>query len=192
MGVFLRFLLLFVSLTALLKPGHSQEDDFGEMYDINGTDTVLKKDFIEKICQAARNKTGEEQYHTELEKLVSTAALTSPGAPEQQQNVAEWWKNYGISCQCPATKKFPEGNFLRQTFHSDFRLFSNIVGPEGRLSIDLDLLDPSDGLTLLEYINRYREKIEEKYDHNRKKFQKDKEWQAFIFFFMLYSEYRIK
>ena len=182
-------LLFFSGLTGYVT---GQKISFNEMYQVYKGDTIMRDDFVLRICEAARKKTGQERYHSDLEKLISSAAFTAPGEDDQQLKVARWWKEFGIQCYCPRKRKFPGGNFMRQVFHADFRLFANIIGPGDRLTLDIDLPDPSDGLTLFEYINQQRIAREDHFDNNRGKFQKDKQWQSFIFFFMLFSEYKIK
>ncbi len=155
-------------------------------------DSIVNPTFVEELCRAAREKTDEEHYHTTLEKLISEVSGTSIEDPDQKEKIRKWWEHFGMKCICEKQGNFPEGNFLRQAFHSDFRLFVNIIGEPNRLALDMNLRDPYDSLTLLEYVDKVRIEIESSFKNNRKRFQKDPEWKAFIFYYMLLSEFKVQ
>lgn len=164
-----------------------------EIYVTRGNSTVLSQKFINEICSAARNKTGADDLVTAtyLEQLIVMAAGTSLDDSLKATKAKRWHSKYGPYCQCKATEKYPEGDFLRQVAHSNFRSFANKVGPKNDLSLDLSLKSPLDGLTIYEYINKERIRLEAKHHDRRFEFQQDEEWKDMMFFYFLFSEFGI-
>ena len=80
---------------------------------------------------------------------------------------------------------------MRLVVQSNFRDFANIIGPNNRLSLNLELKDVNDQMTLLEYVNKRRIDIEKSYNDKRFEFQQDDEWRNIMFFYFLFSEYSI-
>lgn len=156
------------------------------------SDSSLTQDFIEEVCSAARNKTGsgDPNNASELEKLLNKAAGTEFKAPGQTNKLGAWWKEYAHQIHCRKEKGFPEGGLLRQIVFADFRSFANHIGPNGRLALDLELKDPVDSLTILEFVTKEREKIESEYP--REEFQKNNTWKKLIFYYMLFTEYKVQ
>ena len=161
-------------------------------YPIYNTKGQLSSQFINAICQAARSKQKiSNSFVTELEVLISEAAGINHKSEELPEVSFKWFTKYGKQCHCAADKNFEEGNVLRQVVQADFREFANIIGPNNRLSLNLDLKDEKDGLTILEYVNKRRIDIEKSHSDKRFEFQQDDAWRNIMFFYFLFSEYSI-
>jgi len=105
--------------------------------------------------------------------------------------VKQWHSQYGMQCQCKEKDGFPKGDFLRQVVHSNFKSFANRVGPKNDLSLDLSLKSPIDSLTIYEYVNKERKRLEAKHNDQRFEFQKDEDWRKIMFFYFLFSEFSV-
>ncbi|ELR73617.1 hypothetical protein C900_02702 [Fulvivirga imtechensis AK7] len=163
------------------------------IYKIKNGDSTLAPTFIKALCKAAREKTGADNPGTPstLESLVIMAAGTGYLDEDQPEKSMRWHSKFGSQCQCEATEEFPAGDFLRQVVHSNYRDFANLVGPNNRLSLDLSLKGPNDDLTIFDYINQIRIDIEASHDNRRFEFQQDEAWRNIMFFYFLFSEYRV-
>lgn len=163
-----------------------------EVYTIKSGDSTLTEKFVEALCHAARTKSGAERpgLPSDLEALIVLAAGTGYMDNDQPQKSLRWHQKFGKECYCTATEEFPAGSILRQVVHADFREFANIVGPNNRLTLDLWQTDP-DGLNIFEYINKQRISMEARYDDKRFEFQQDEKWRNIMFFYFLFSEYRV-
>lgn len=181
-------LLMFFSA----NDSYSQIND-AEIYNYNNSTKILSQKFINALCKAARNQKNIDDplAPSELEALIVMAAETGTDDSLKSKKVRNWHSKYGNSCQCPATKKYPAGDFLRQVVHSNNRSFANRVGPNNDLPMDLTLQSPADGLTIYEYINKERIRLEAKHHDLRYEFQKDQDWRDLMFFYFLFSEYGI-
>lgn len=183
------FILLLASLPRL---ANAQYIEPREVYTINSGDSTLSEKFVKALCQAARTKSGSERpgLPSDLEALIVLAAGTGYYDSDQPQKSLRWHNQYGSSCRCPASEDFPAGSILRQVVHANFREFANIVGPNNRLSLDL-LQTDADGLNIFEYINKLRMEIEASHNDKRFEFQQDEKWKDIMFFYFLFSEYRV-
>ncbi|UII29983.1 hypothetical protein LVD17_16925 [Fulvivirga ulvae] len=184
------FMLLFAITQKIVL---AQYIESHEVYAINAGDSTLSEKFIEAICLAARTKSGSDRpgLPSHLEALIILAAGTGYHDADQSQKSLRWHRKFGNSCYCSGSCKFPEGNILRQVVHADFREFANIVGPNNRLSLDLLQPDATDGLNIFEYINKERIDIEASHNDKRFEFQQDERWKNLMFFYFLFSEYRV-
>jgi hypothetical protein len=161
-------------------------------YPIYKAKDQLSPQFISAICTAARTKQKTaNSFVTELEVLISEAAGIKYKSEELPEISFKWFTKYGSQCHCPSDENFEEGNILRQVVQADFRGFANIIGPNNRLSLNLEMKDAKDGLTLLEYVNKKRIDIEKSHNDKRFEFQQDEEWRNIMFFYFLFSEYSI-
>jgi len=162
------------------------------IYTVQKGDSALTMSFIESACAAAR-----KHIETEPGKpfLLEQLILNASGASFKKENTASktftWHSKYGAQIQCTATNDYPAGNFLRQIVYSGFRDFANIVGPKNRLSLNLHQKDPYDSLSLFEFVDEHRIEIENRHKNNRFEFQQDEEWRNIMFFYFLFSEYKI-
>ncbi|MTI28356.1 hypothetical protein [Fulvivirga kasyanovii] len=184
---------LFILLLAVLpQMACAQYVEPHEVYTVTSGDSTLSKKFIKALCEAARTKSGAERpgLPSDLEALIVLAAGTGYNDADQPQKSLKWHEKYGSSCYCPASKNFPEGSILRQVVHANFREFANIVGPNNRLTLDL-LQTDADGLNIFEYINKRRMEIEASHNDKRFEFQQDEQWKDVMFFYFLFSEYRV-
>ena len=180
---------LLISILLCTLTGWSQSGAI-KVYRYTRNDTLLTRDFVDKLCEAARTKSGsrDPDRPSDLEKLINIAAGTSFKAGDQSVRVAMWWGKYFSDCRCERNYDFPEGDILRQIVHSDFRDFANLVVPKGRLALNLSLTDPMDNRTIYQYVNALRENIEKSYDHHPPSFQNDLNWKKVMFFQFLFSE----
>lgn len=183
------FLFLLVCSFHIISAQISTSD----IYQVKNGDSTLAPAFVKALCKAAREKTGANNpgFPSTLESLIIIASGTGYLDSDQPQKSFRWHSKLGRQCQCEATEGFPAGDFLRQMVHSNYRDFANIVGPNNRLSLDLSLKDPNDGLTIFEYINKTRIDIEASHDDKRFEFQQDETWRNIMFFYFLFSEYRV-
>lgn len=185
-------LCLIICFLLLSQPLLKAQVEPEEVYIIQSGDSTLSKKYVAALCIAARTKAGAERpgLPSDLEALIVLAAGTGYMDADQPAKSLKWHRKFGQQCYCNATENYPEGSILRQVVHSNFREFANIVGPNNRLSLDLQQTDP-DGLNIFEYINKQRIDIEASYDNKRFEFQQDEKWRNIMFFYFLFSEYRV-
>ncbi|MTI38738.1 hypothetical protein [Fulvivirga lutimaris] len=177
-----------VLLCFVFSISYSQDTD----YPIYKTTNQLSPQFINALCQAARTKQKvDNSFTSQLEVLISEAAGINYKSEELPETSFKWFTKYGDQCHCPSDENFEEGNILRQVVQANFREFANIIGPNNRLSLNLEMKDAKDGLTLLEYVNKCRIDIEKSHNDKRFEFQQDEEWRNIMFFYFLFSEYSI-
>ncbi|MBL6445230.1 hypothetical protein JMN32_02850 [Fulvivirga sp. 29W222] len=171
---------------------YAQHIEPHEVYDITPTDSTLSEKFVEALCKAARTRSGEGRpgLPSDLEALIVLAAGTGFSDHDQPQKSLSWHQKFGRYCHCKSTDEFPAGSFLRQAVNANFREFANIVGPNNRLSLDL-LQTDADSLNIFEYINKQRIDIEASHNNKRFEFQQDEKWKNIMFFYFLFSEYRV-
>lgn len=174
--------LLFLTLSA-----HGQLEI--NIYDAKGK---LTNEFINELCIAAREHTGNEDAGpSKLEELINYAAGAIYNEKDQPLLSYKWHTKYGVQCYCEGTTKFKKGDIIRQVVQSNYREFANIIGPNNRLSLNLELIDPNDSLTVLEYVNQERKRLEKEHNDKRFEFQQDEEWRNIMFFYFLFSEFSI-
>lgn len=181
-------ILLFLGVSK----GFAQIDE-SDIYLVRANDSTLSKKFIQEICKAARTRSGDNNTNgfSDLEALIIMAANTGPTDSTKAAKAKKWHTRFGKYCQCDAHENFPKGDFLRQVVHSNYRSFANKVGPYNELSLDLNLRSPIDDLTIYEYINQERIRLEAKHDNRRFEFQQDEEWRNTMFFYFLFAEYSV-
>ena len=156
------------------------------------SENTLSLQFINEICNAARNKEGEGKLGaSQLEKLISEAAGTFYTDSLQPILSFKWHKKYASQCICEKTEEYERGDILRQIVQSNFRKFANLVGPNNRLALDISFKDPVDSLTIREYVNQKRIALERKHHDRRFEFQQDEEWRNIMFFYFIFSEFSI-
>lgn len=160
---------------------------------VNG-DSLLTDEFVKQLCLSLREKLESMPgYPSYFEQLLNLAAGAHYKFPNQRARVLEWWKRFSHQCVCQRQRnKFPEGGLLKQIVHADFRDLANIIGPNGRLTLDLERPDPVDGLNILSYVRKARSEREAHFENNRKRFQNDETWKTMSFFFMLFTEYDVQ
>lgn len=185
--------MLCISLSSFfLSVGYGQigEDD---IYISAGKNSKLSAKFVDALCDAARKARESDNSFapSELEALIIMAASTGMDDSLKADKVKRWHARYGRQCQCEASKNFPKGSFLRQVVHSNYRSFANKVGPRNELPLNLSLKGPHDDLTIYEYINQERIRLEAKHHDKRFEFQQDEDWRNIMFFYFLFSEYSI-
>lgn len=113
---------------------------------------------ISGMCDATRERAvlskGPETYTVIL--LLLFASGTTYTAPDRNEILQKWWKeNYHrISCT-ERPYEMPAGGLLKQLIMGDFRAFAiQISGPESTYNLDLNVLDPVDNLTILDWIKK--------------------------------------
>lgn len=186
-----KYLLLALPLL-LLSPVLTAQVEPTDIYIIKSGDSTLSPQFVAALCKAARLETLDDEFPPgPLEEIIIRAAGTAYMDPDQPVKSLQWHKRFGKECYCEAKGKYPAGDILRQVVYSNYRKFADIVGPRKRLPLDLNLRDPNDNLTIYEYIDEKRMKLEAKHDNKRFEFQKDEEWRNIMFFFFIFSEYRV-
>ncbi len=161
-------------------------------YPIYNSKNQLSEQFINSLCKAARTKETINTTSTSLLEVLISEAVGIDYKKEELPEVSfKWFTKYGDQCFCPTFEEFEGGNLLRLVVQSNFRDFANIIGPNNRLPLNLELKDVNDQMTLLEYVNKRRIDIEKSYDDKRFEFQQDEEWRNIMFFYFLFSEYSI-
>jgi len=157
-------------------------------------DSLLTDEFVKQLCLSLREKPESRPgYPSYFEQLLNLAAGAHYRFPTQRAQVSGWWKRFSHQCVCQKQRnKFPEGGLLKQIVHADFRDLANIIGPNGRLTLDLEIPDPVDGLDILSYVKRARNEREAYFENNRKRFQNDETWKTMTFFLMLFTEYDVQ
>ncbi len=166
-----------------------------DIYIIENGDSSLNETFVAQLCEAARTHANSDDPNvpSDFERLLNAGAGTEFKAEGQKEKVFNWWTRFGSDCHCEKQKrKFPAGNVLRQVVHSDFRAIVNYLGPHGRLSLNLQMPDSEDGLNILQWVTQQRDVVQEKYNNERLRFQKDKNWRRIIFYYMLFTEYQVQ
>jgi len=160
---------------------------------VNG-DSLLTEEFVKQLCLSLREKSESMPgYPSYFEQLLNLAAGAHYRFQTQRARVLDWWKTFTNQCVCQRQgNKFPEGGLLKQLVHADFRDLANIIGPNGRLTLDLEMPDPVDGLDILSYVKKTRSEREARFDNNRKRFQNDETWKTMSFFLMLFTEYDVQ
>ena len=160
---------------------------------VNG-DSLLADEFVRQLCLSLQEKSGSmASYPSYFEQLLNLAAGAHYRFPTQRAKVLAWWKRFSNQCVCQRQRnKFPEGGLLKQIVHADFRDLANIIGPNGRLTLDLEITDPVDGLDILSYVIKVKDEREAHFENNRKRFQNDGTWKTMIFFMMLFTEYDVQ
>lgn len=183
----LLLIILFLGLLPMLK---AQSND--PIYHIKRGDSTLSEAFVNELCTAARYpETNPTDENTKLEELILKAAGTSYSDSLSSVKTNKWYLKYGLNVSCPADSLFPQGNFLRQVVHSNFREFANLIGPNRALELNVLAKTDADNLSLYEYTNELRKVLEAKHDNRRFEFQQDEEWRNIMFFYFLFSEYKI-
>jgi len=172
--------------------GHAQIIIFKEIYIVENGDSVLTKKFITEACEAARYPLdplpGKPFLLEQLILKASNSTFKSDSTPVKTNR---WFKHHGQQCHCEADEKYPAGNLLRQVVLSDYREFANIIGPNKRLALDLYVKDKADGLNIFQFVDKKLQLIEGSHDNDREAFQKDEKWKNIMFFYFLFSEYKI-
>lgn len=181
--------IILIAISIVLTSGLG----FGQnIYIINNGDSTLSPKFVKSMCIAARN-------HLETEPgkpfLLEQLILDASGASFNQENTPNktlpWHSKFGGDILCESSDKYPAGNFLRQIVYSGYRDFANIIGPKNRLSLNLHQKDSYDSLSMFEFVDKHRIEIEKRHNNNRFEFQQDEEWRNIMFFYFLFSEYKI-
>lgn len=164
----------------------------GQIYTIKNGDSILSAAFVTQLCHAARypkeTKTGGPE---KLEQLILSASNADFNEENTPSKTFRWHNQFGNQAYCKADDTYPPGNFIRQAILSNYRDFANIIGPKNRLTLNLKLKDPHDHLNIFEFVDKRIAQLEEKHDNRRFEFQQDKEWQNMMFFYFLFSEYKI-
>ncbi|MEL7001870.1 MAG: hypothetical protein AAFN93_03950 [Bacteroidota bacterium] len=175
-----------------LNLGYGQVEE-KNVYIVQGNDSSLSRMFIQELCQAARTKSGWDANfsRSDLETLILMAAGTDLQDSLKATKTKKWHSKFGRQCQCGEQLEFPKGDFLRQVVHSNFRAFANRVGPNNDLALDLTQKSPVDNLTIYQYVNKERKRLEAKHHDLRFEFQQDEEWRNIMFFYFLFAEFSI-
>ncbi|MDX1629283.1 MAG: hypothetical protein R3345_11325 [Fulvivirga sp.] len=179
-------LYLFLLCYIVVFPLNAQS-----IYKINDGDTVLAKSFINELCAAARNQQENKTGPTKFEKLILQAANTHRKAPLSGTKTQKWHSQYADQIYCEANDNYPAGGLARQLIYSNNRSLANLIGPKNRLALDLTHKDPQDSLNVFQFIDRELARLEARHDNRRFEFQQDKDWRNMMFFYFLFSEYRI-
>ncbi len=162
------------------------------IYTVEQGDSTLSPSFVTTICAAARNHMETEPGKPHLlEQLILNAAEADFNQESTSSKTYSWHSKYGKEIFCPATGTYPAGNFLRQVVYSDFRDFANIIGPKNRLALNLLQQDPYDSLNMFDFVDERRLEIEASHKNKRFEFQQDETWRNIMFFYFLFSEYKI-
>ena len=128
---------------------------------------------------------------TYLEQLINEAAGTHRGDSLQSQKTLSWDRRHIHALYCAAEGRHEAGDLIRQAIKSDFREFANIIGPNRHLTLDLFAPDPHDSLNSFEYIDARRQLYEARHNNDRAKFQQDEDWRKIMFYYFLFSEYKV-
>lgn len=155
------------------------------------SDSTLSRELLASLCDAASKSYNQDSEPLELERLISLAAGTSYLASDQGEKIYDWWTAHYGELYC-RTKKRDSIHLGRLIIENDIREISNQLGPNGRLSINVEIKDLSDSLTLREYAKREREKIQERYNNETLKFQANKRWKNYTFYMLLFTEYEVQ
>jgi len=161
---------------------------------IYNADSSLSRGFLDEICSAVRSRADIDLpgQPTKFESLISMAAGTGYKSTEQPVKIKNWWLKYKNQCNCGENKKIDAGHLLEQLIAADFRNAANLIGPNGRLDLALEVPYSGNGTTVLQYSRIQLDIIEEKYNHERIRFQKNKNWKRLMFYFMLFTEYQVQ
>ena len=162
-----------------------------QIYSAN--DSTLTSEFVQKLCLAVVNKSGAENTSgpTDFENLTIEAAGTFYKSENQPQKVFQWWQGHYSELYCRVKRK-KTVHISRLIVESDFREIANQIGPHGRLSIDLEIKDDKDSLTLLEFVKLQRESRTRKFNYETLKFQKDEKWKSYTYYMMLLTHYEVE
>ncbi|MTI20117.1 hypothetical protein E1176_03720 [Fulvivirga sp. RKSG066] len=171
----------------MVIPCHAQ---YGRIY--LDPDSTISPQFIKTLCHTVR-------YDHEMkpgsplptEKLILVASGAHYKREETPEISKRWHNQHGAEIYCEVDENYPAGDFLRQIILSNNRDFANIVGPKNRLSLDLEVKDPRDQLNIYEFIDQQLAIVEDRYDNDRAQFQQDEGWRNMMFFYFLFSEYKI-
>ena len=161
---------------------------------IYNADSSLSREFLDEICQAVQARTDIDvsDQPTKFESLISIAAGTYYKSFEQPLKIKNWWLKYKNQCNCEEYKRFEAGHLLEQLIAADFRNAANLIGPNGRLDLALEVPYSGNVTTVLQYSRMQIDIIEEKYNYQRIKFQKNKNWKRLMFYLMLFTEYQVQ
>jgi hypothetical protein len=154
-------------------------------------DSSLSSQFINAICNATADKKGVENEPSSLEQLINFAAGTSYKDSSQSKLVYVWWNNHYSDLYCPVGRR-DSSHLTRIIVENDLREIANHLGPNGRLSLNLELKDATDSLTLLEFVKQERKSRARKFDFETLRFQKDKRWKNYTFYMMLFTNYEVE
>jgi len=180
--------LLLSPLIFVLQATQAQ----AQIYTVITGDSILSAPFVTKICHAARYHEEKEAGGPEkLEQLILEASNADFNGKNTPRKTFKWYNKFGNQAYCKADDTYPAGNFIRQAILSNYRDFANIIGPKNRLTLNLKLKDSHDNLNVFEFVDKRIAQLEEKHDNRRFEFQQDEEWQNMMFFYFLFSEYKI-
>ena len=186
-GVFQKYVLIVICFSSF-HFNQSQNID-NSIYDSKQN---LSVNFLNKLCTSIRIKEETIQQQTEFERLLNIAAQTSHLDSLQPVMIRNWFLKNRKQCECPAAKKLESGHLIEWIIAVDFRDAANLIGPNGRLNLALETPYSNSEITALQYTRNQLDLIETKFNHDRLKFQKNKDWKRFIFYFMLFTEYKVQ
>jgi hypothetical protein len=157
----------------------------------SGEDNKLTFQFMNTLCNSARDKKDFENEPSFLERLINEAAGTFYKDSSQSKKVFAWWYKYHSSLYCPVSRR-DSTHLTRLIVENDLREIANQLGPHGRLSLDPGLRDSTDNLTLLEFVKQERKSRAKKFNFETIRFQKDKRWKNYTFYMMLLTNYEVE
>lgn len=182
--------ILSLFLIIALSPVNAQVNS---IYQVNQKgDSSLTPYYIDNVCQAVRSHEESEKLAiSRLEELILTAAGTSRIDSNSSSKTLRWHKKFGSQLICDSTKNYPNGSFLEQMVLSNFREFANLIGPNNHLTLETHIEKPDHPDNLFNFVDSLRLELEARHDNRRFEFQQDEAWRNIMFFYFLFSEYKI-
>ena len=131
----------------------------------NNDSIKLDRITIDEICDLIRQRVPYDSYDENdkslaqfsIENYLEAHSGTSHyiHTPIEIAKLQKWWKDNYYNISCFGDSVWPKGGILKQIVSANFNDFAiRISGPESTYNLDLNVRDPVDGLTILDWLQQ--------------------------------------